>query len=282
VLREGVVAFIDDNAISRGAAIAFYAMTAIVPTLYISAAIGGLVLGDQVARSGIVREIGRVVGHDTAAMLQKAAHSIALGEAGWWSGIVGVVVLVLTAGGVFVEVQAALNAIWKAAPPKMTVWRFLRSWVESLAMVVGLGVLLSLSVVVNALVNALGSHIPNLIGMGSWLVWLLNFGVSSTLIALLLGTIYMVLPNRNLEWRDVVVGTLITTVLIAIGEYLIAFYLATSALSHRYGAVGGSIAVLMWIYYSVQVFLLGAEITKVWSSRYGSRRAGAARLGTAP
>jgi membrane protein len=273
IFGEGVSAFFEEEAHSRGAAIAFYTMTAMGPILYISAWIAGLVLGAHVAHDRVIYEVRHVVGRDTAAMLQAAIEGSSKMHGGFWGTIVGAIVLVLTSGGVFVEVQSALNCIWKVQRPAFSWPRFLASWGESILMVMGLGLLLCVSVLINALVGAFGAYFERLFGIGSWVVWLLNFAVSSTLITVLFASIYMVLPNRDLKWGDVIMGAIVTTVLILIGEYLIAFYLAMTAIGHRYGSAGGAMAILMWIYYSVQVFLLGAEFTKAWSLRHGSAAA---------
>lgn len=270
LLQEGVEEFFEDSAHSRGAAISFYAVTAMGPVLYIGAWLTGLVFGSKAAHTHLIYEVRRVVGHDTAAMLQAAIEASGKIHGGFWPTLIGVTVLVLTAGGVFVEVQSALNCIWKVSTPPFTIGRMLRSWLQSIALVGGLGVLLCLSLLVNALVGAFGPYLSSLIGIAGEVIWLINFSLSATLITFLFAAIYRILPNRALEWRDVLVGAAITTALILIGEYLIALYLAMSALGHRYGSAGGAIAFLMWLYYSAQVFLLGAELTKVWSKRHGS------------
>lgn len=268
-LKEGTAAFVKDRALSRGAAIAFYALTAAAPILYFAALVAGVVLGRHAARSELVAEIGRAVGYGTAAQLGDAVRSIGRGFGGFWSGVVGSVVLVLTAGGVFVEVQDALNAIWKLPPPKTSLWRFLRSWAESLALVLALGFLLLVSLLINATIGALGDRVEHFLGVGPWFAWLLNLGISSVLIAFLIGAIYMVLPNRELHWRDVAFGAVVTTLLFQIGEFLIGWYVAITAVDHRYGPAAGLIVASIWIFYSAQVFLLGAELTKVWSWRHG-------------
>jgi membrane protein len=245
-------------------------MTAMGPVLYICAWLAGLVFGNKAAHTHLVHEVRRVVGHDTAAMLQAAIEASGKIHGGFWPTLVGVAVLVFTAGGVFVEVQAALNCIWKVPPPPFTLWQMLRSWLQSIALVGGVAVLLCVSLLVNALVGAFGPYFERLIGIGGGVIWLINSSISATLITGLFAAIYRVLPNRALEWRDVLVGAAITTALILIGEYLIALYLAMSSLGNRYGSAGGAIAFLLWLYYSAQVFLLGAELTKVWSKRYGS------------
>ncbi|GAA0526362.1 membrane protein [Rhizomicrobium palustre] len=269
LFREGVQEFFADNALSRGAAISFYAMTAMGPVFYICATVAGIFLGNREATTHLIYEVRRVVGHDTAATMEAAIQASKL-QGGFWPTLFGVIVLVLTAGGVFVEVQSALNAIWKAPEPPFSYWRMIKTWAQSIALVAGLGVLLCCSLIINAAVGAFGHYFHNLFGIGGGIVWLLNFAVSTSLICFLFAAIYRLLPNRALQWGDVITGAVVTTGLILIGEYLIAFYLAETALAHRYGSAGGAMAILIWLYYSVQVFLLGAEITKVWSRRHGS------------
>jgi membrane protein len=270
LIREGVEEFFEDAAHSRGAAISFYAMTAMGPVLYIGAWVAGIFLGSKAAHTHLLDEIRRVVGYDTATMLQAAITAAGHIRGGWLGTLAGVLVLVFTAGSVFVEVQSALNCIWKTPSPPFTWWGAVKSYLLSLALVGGLGLLLCVSLMVNTLVGAFGRYFEALIGIDGGFVWLLNTAVSASLITFLFAAVYRVLPNRPLEWRDVIAGAVITAVLILVGEYVIAFYLAETALSHRYGTAGGAMAILIWLYYSAQVFLLGAEITKVWSLRHGS------------
>jgi membrane protein len=278
LLREGVKEFFEDNAQSHGAAISFYAMVAMGPVLYICAWVAGLFLGSKAANSHLIYELRRVVGPDTAAMLQTTIFAAGHITSGFWPTLMGIVILVLTGGGVFVEVETALNRMWKAPIPPFSYWQMARTWLESIALIGVLGVLLCCSLLINAAVSAFGTAFHALFGVGGWLVWLLNLLVSAGLITFLFAAIYRLLPNRTLQWRDVAVGAVITTGLILIGEYIIAYYLAATALAHRYGTAGGVMAVLIWLYYSVQVFLLGAEITKIWSRRHGSPLARAASL----
>lgn len=273
LLRDGGVAFFEDNALSRGAAISFYAMTAMGPVLYIGAWVAGIFLGAKAAHTHLLYEVGRVVGRDTAGMLHAAIAAAGQMHGGFWPTLAGVVVLVFTAGGVFVEVEAALNDIWKVPPPAFSWGRMAKSWLKSIALLGALGLLLCVSLMINTLIGAFGAYFHDLFGIGGWVVWLINTVVSAGLITFLFAAIYRLLPNRPLEWGDVLTGAVITAGLILVGEYLIAFYLAKTALSHRYGSAGGAMAVLVWLYYSAQVFLLGAEITKVWSKRHGSAAA---------
>ena len=271
LVKEGAQAFEADEALSRGAAIAFYAMTALAPVLYIAAMIAGLVFGREAAGTAIAHEIGRLIGPNGAKLLYTAIHnSDDPNTNGLWANVIGVVLLIVTASGVFGEMQAALNVIWKAQPKTGVWWRMARGRLVSLGLVLALGFLLLISLVMSAAIHALGERIDYLLPIGSTLALVLNFTISFVLVALLLAAIYRALPDCDIEWRDVIVGAVGTTILFNIGEYLIGLYLGSSTIGTRYGAAGGVLVLLMWIYYTAQIFLLGAEFTRVWSKHHGS------------
>lgn len=274
-VKEGFIAFDEDEALSRGAAIAFYAMTALAPVLYIAASIAGLVFGREAAGTAIAHEVGHLVGPNAAKLLYTAIqNSNDPGSTGVWANIIGVVLLIVTASGVFGEMQAALNKIWKAEPKTGVWWRMARSRLVSLALVVAFGFLLLTSLVMSAAIHALGARIEYVLPIGLLLARVLNFGISFVLVALLLAVIYRALPDCRIEWRDVMVAAIGTTILFNFGEYLISLYLGSRVVGYRYGAAGGIIVLLFWIYYTAQIFLLGAEFTRVWSKHHGSLRDG--------
>ncbi|HET7191920.1 MAG TPA: YihY/virulence factor BrkB family protein, partial [Pseudolabrys sp.] len=176
-----------------------------------------------------------------------------------------------TASGVFGEMQAALNTIWKTRSQATTVSRLIRARITSLGLVAALGFLLIISLVVSAGLTALGNYLDAL-PVGKQVLFCVNFGVSVLLFAFLFGAIYKVLPDRTLRWNDVIVGALITSLLFNLGKSLIGWYIGSSAIASSYGAAGGLIVLLLWIYYSVQIFLLGAEFTKTYANTHGSKR----------
>ncbi|HEY4123102.1 MAG TPA: YihY/virulence factor BrkB family protein [Rhizomicrobium sp.] len=273
LLKEGFIAFDEDEALSRGAAIAFYAMTALAPVLYIAASIAGLFFGREAAGTAIAHEVGHLVGPNAAKLLYTAIHnSDDPNTTGVWTNIIGVVLLIVTASGVFGEMQAALNKIWKAEPKTTVWWRMARGRLVSLGLVLALGFLLLVSLVMSAAIHALGERIDYVLPIGSTLAHILNFGISFVLVALLLAVIYRALPDCDIQWRDVIVAAIGTTILFNLGEYLIGLYLGSRTIGYRYGAAGGVIVLLLWIYYTAQIFLLGAEFTRVWSKRHGSLR----------
>jgi len=154
----------------------------------------------------------------------------------------------------------------------MSVSRLLQARAVSLGLVAALGFLLIASLAVSAGLTAFGNYLDAILPVGKLILPLLNFTVSLVLLAILFAAIYKVLPDRRLQWRDVIVGAIVTAVLFTIGKSLIGWYLGSSAVASSYGAAGGLIVLLLWVYYSVQIFLLGAEFTKIFANRHGSKQ----------
>ena len=282
LLKDTVLSFIDDEALSRGAAIAFYTVTSIAPVLLIVIAIAGLAFGRDAAQNAITAQLSGLMGQQTAEVLQSAVASAAGKSSGIVATVVGIITLFATASGVFGEMQSALNAIWKVQPTGTTVSRLIRARAASLGLVAALGFLLMVSLVVSAALAAFANQINSILPFGRLLLSGLNFVVSLTLISVLFAAIYKVLPDRHLEWHDVGVGAVVTAVLFTIGKALIGLYIGSSAVASSYGAAGALIILLLWVYYSAQIFLLGAEFTKVYANRHGSKEekpVGAKRIG---
>jgi membrane protein len=272
MLKETVLSFIDDEALSRGAAIAFYTVTSIAPVLLIVVAVAGLAFGRDAAQNAISTQLSGLMGQQTADVLQSAVASAAGKSSGILATIIGIATLIATASGVFGEMQSALNAIWKAKPQTTTVSRLIQARATSLGLVAVLAFLLIVSLAVSAGLTAFGNYLDSIVPIGKLILPILNFAVSLALLAVLFAAIYKVLPDRRLQWRDVVIGAVVTAVLFTIGKTLIGWYLGSSAVASSYGAAGGLIVLLLWVYYSVQVFLLGAEFTKIYANRHGSKQ----------
>ena len=272
LVKETVQAFIADGALSRGASIAFYTVTSIAPVLVIVVAIAGLAFGDAAAQNAIAFQVSGLMGQSAADLLQSAIKSASGKSSGIIATIIGLVTLLVTASGVFGEMQTTLNAIWKAEPSGGTVSQLVRARTASLGLVVVLGFLLMVSLVVSAALAGLAGVVNGYLPFGDLVLSVLNLLLSFVMIALLFAAIYKVLPDRRLEWHDVAVGAVVTTLLFEIGKFLIGLYLGRSAVASSYGAAGSLVVVLLWIYYSAQIFLLGAEFTKVYASTHGSHR----------
>ena len=270
MIKDTVLSFIEDSALSRGAAIAFYTVTSIAPVLLIVVAIAGLVFGREAAQNAISGQLTGLMGQQTADVLQAAIASAAGKSSSILASMVGIATLVLTASGVFGEMQSTLNAIWKTEPRATTVSRLIQARAVSLGLVAALGFLLIVSLAVSAGLTAFGNYLDSIMPIGRFILPALNFVVSFALLAVLFAAIYKVLPDRPLEWRDVIFGAVVTAILFTIGKSLIGLYLGSSAIASSYGAAGGLIVLLLWVYYSVMIFLLGAEFTKTYANRHGS------------
>jgi len=271
MLVDTTLSFIDDEALSRGAAIAFYAITSLAPVLLIVIAVAGLVFGQEAAQNAISGQFSALMGKQAADLLESVIASASAESSGVLATIVGMVTLIATASGVFGEMQAALNTIWKTRSRGTILSRLVRARIASLGLVGALGFLLIVSLAVSAGLTAFANHLDTL-PVGALFLSVLNFAISLLLFAVLFGAIYKVLPDRTLQWKDVVVGALMTSVLFNIGKTFIGWYLGSSAVASSYGAAGGLIVLLLWVYYSAQIFLFGAEFTKIYANAHGSKR----------
>ena len=270
MVKEGFDSFIADNALTRGAAIAFYAVTAIAPVLFITTSIAGLALGANAASGAVRAQLDQIMTPQSANLVQLAivnavrAHNTVLGS------LLGITALVVTASGVFTEMEDALNVIWKAPRKEPYLHQLLRGRVLSLILVVGLGFLLILSMIVASFIGQVGHFLGHYTPLSRLVIGLLDFALSFALVSLLFAAIYKLLPNRRLYWRDVVAGACSTALLFQAGQALIAFYLVNFISANIYGAAAGVIVLLIWVYYAAMIFLLGAEFTRVWACHYGS------------
>lgn len=263
--KKSVLVFIDDGALSRGAAIAFYAITSLGPILLIVVAVAGVAYGEQAAQGLLIGKLSGFMGKQSASFLQTAISSAWRHGSGTFTSLIGLVSLILTATGLFLEMQAALNAIWNVPPPSMTMWSLVRDRLLSLALVFGLSVVLLLTVVVSAVISALQDKVPGAVPLTGLFFHALNVLLSLAILTFMVGAVYKVLPDCHLRWRDVGVGAFVTALLISLGKLLIGLYIGHTGIASSYGAAGSVVAVLLWIYYSAQTFLLGAEFTSVYA-----------------
>ncbi len=269
IVRQGVLAFIEDDALSRGAAIAFYAVTGFLPALVTLFVIMRALFGHELIRSYAARALEILLGREGRVVLDIAASAASGRTADSRTALVGAVILLVTASGAFSEVQAALNAIWKTSAASLSLARFLRARLVSIALTLGLCALLLASMLATVFVARWLAATET---ASPLIAALVNFLLAFALIALVFAAIYKVLPDTNLEWRDVAVGALGTAFLYELGQVLIGLYLYKAGGTIAYSVASGIIVVLLWIYYSAQVFLLGAEFTKIYATRRGSRR----------
>jgi membrane protein len=255
-----------------GAALAFYTVFSLGPILLLALVVAGFFFGQSAARGEIHQQVSTLIGVKEAAevqMLLARAHRPAEGVV---ATIVSVVTLLFSADIALVELKSALDEIWSVPGGKRRwYWDYLRSRLLSIALILSLGILLLASLLFSAALGALEALSRGIFIVGVVLrstSSLISFGLA----VLLFATVYKVLPSVRLAWKDVATGALITAVLFTAGKYAIALYLGSRAVTSMYGAAGSVIVMLLWVYYSAQVFLFGAELTRGYAYHFGSRR----------
>ena len=276
ILENTVENYIASDSLTRGAAIAFYSVTTLIPVLVLVIAIAGLAFGAEAARGTIVRNLADLIGPDSAALVQQAIETAYNSRSNGIALVVGSLFLALTVSGVFGELQSALNAIWKVDDRAFSLSRMLRGRAVSIGLVIGLGFLLLVSLVIDASVSAAILYIDPQSRYGALIIGALNIAASFIFTWTLFAAIYKVLPDKPLDWRDVVFGAFVTAIAFESGKKLIGFYLGTSTVISSYGAAGALASVVLWIYYSAQIFLLGASFTKACAVSEHRRRGQAA------
>lgn len=274
--RRAVAAWVDDYAPSMGAAIAFYTLFSLAPLLLISLSIAGMALGAEAARGELFGELRTLLGPAGASAVESLLASAREPAGGIVATIVGVVTLVAGATAVFGELSDALDRIWRAPPDarrrRSGLVGLVRGRLLSFGMVVVLGFLLVVSLAASAAVAALTRRWSP--GVAGWqpLAWTLDATLGLMLVTVLFALVFKTLPSVRVAWRDVWTGAVVTAVLFTAGKVAIGWYIGTSGVASGFGAAGSLIAVLVWVYWSAQVFLLGAEFTWLYATTFGSRR----------
>ena len=272
LFKQAVGAWSEDYAPSMGAALSYYTLFSIAPLLLIVIAVTGWFFGDEAARGELTSGLQGLMGEQGAKAIEGMVANASKPKQGVIATVVGVFVLILGATTVFAELQNSLDRIWRApAREKVSgLWRILRARLLSIGMILGIAFLLMVSLVLDALLQSIG----RMWGTGAWeavaqtVNTLVGFGLTTTVFAL----IYKLIPRAKIEWHDVWVGAAVTAVLFTVGKFLIGFYIGRSAVASSFGAAGSLVVVMIWVYYSAQIFLLGAEFTWVYSHAHGSRR----------
>lgn len=282
LIKMSVVSWRQDHAASMGAALAYYTLFSIAPVLIIVIAVAGFFFGAEAARGEIVAQLRGLLGDDGAAAVQALLESASEPEEGLFATISSIALLLLGATTVFAELQSDLDRIWRAAAVKSVsgVWAFLRARLLSFGMVLVLAFLLLVSLALSAALAALGSWWGGWFEEWAVLLETVNFVVSFAITTGLFALIYKFLPRAEIAWHDVWIGAAVTALLFAIGKFLIGLYIGRSGIASGFGAAGSFVVLLVWVYYSTQIFLLGAEFTWVYTHEYGSRQ-GTARPGSA-
>jgi membrane protein len=272
LLRQAGVAWLSDNVPRFGAALAFYTLFSLAPVLIVAVSIAGFVFGKEAARGEIVRQFQGLMGRQGATAIETIIQSTNRHGLGVVATTLGIVAILVGASGAFNELQEALNIVWKVDTRTKTFWKItVRQRVFSLGLVIATGFLLMTSLVVTASLSAAERFVSHLLPMPAILLESINFVFSFAMITILFGLILKFIPEAAIQWRDVRMGAAITSLLFTVGKSVIGFYLGHSALTSAYGAATSLVAFLVWIYYSAQILLFGAELTYVYALKYGSR-----------
>ena len=290
--RKAVMAWVDDYAPSMGAAISYYTIFSLAPLLVIVIAVAGAIFGRDAVQEQVLGQIGGLVGRDGAAAVQAMLKAASDTDKGLVAGLISAVVLLLGATTVFAELQTALDRIWHVPEKEKPsgLWAVLRARVLSFGLILGLAFLLMVSLLVSAALAAFDGWFGGL--LPGWEVVLqgLNLLISLGIMTLLFAMIFKLMPTAPIAWRDVWIGAAVTGVLFELGKLLIGLYLGKSGVTEAFAAAGSLVVLVAWVYYAAQIFLLGAEFTKVYADEHGSlagqkaaaQTAAAAATGEAP
>lgn len=273
IFRQSVEAWFDHNASSLGAALAFYTLFSVAPILIIAVAITGYVFGADHAETEVLSQLRSLIGDSGATAVRGLLASAHYSDKRGFAAAAGVITLIVGATSVFGELQNALDRIWhtRRRPREAGWWRLIRGRVLSVGMVLGVGFLLLVSLVVSAALAALGGWLGRSLPALEVILPVLDLVLSFGMTVLLFAMIYKYVPREAIPWGDVWVGATVTALLFTFGKSLIGIYLGRSSFNSAYGAAGSLVVLLLWIYYSAQIFLLGAEFTRAFAYRRGSR-----------
>ncbi|SDK13067.1 membrane protein [Methylophilus rhizosphaerae] len=263
----------DDHAQSMGAALAYYTLFSIAPLLLIVIAISGIVFGPQAARGEILGQLNSLMGEQGARAVQALLESTNQPTEGVAATAIGMVLLLVGATTVFGELQDSLDRIWRApVRDNSGLWSLVRARLLSFGMIMGIGFLLMVSLIFSAGLSAMNKWWSPVFADWMLIASIVNVVFSFLLTTGMFAMIYKVMPRASIRWSEVWTGAAITAALFTVGKWLIGIYIGRSAISSSYGAAGSLLALLVWIYYSAQIFLLGAEFTWAYSHFFGSRK----------
>ena len=272
--KQAASSWVDDYAPSMGAALSYYSVFSLAPLLVIVISIAGLVFGEEAARGEVFAQLSGLMGTDAAAAVEELLNAAAKPTTGITSAVIGLVVLLIGATTVFGELQDALDRIWRAPVREGStgLWGLLRSRFLSFGMILGIAFLLMVSLVMSAAVSALGKWWAPAFGGWELLAQAINAVVGFAFTTVVFAMIYKIMPRVHVRWHDVWLGAAITAVLFTVGRMLIGLYIGKTALASGFGAAGSLAVIFVWVYYSAQIFLMGAEFTWVYARTFGSMR----------
>ena len=273
ILKNTVKNFFEDDSMSYASSIAFYTIFSMPAILIIALAIGATFYERDVVQTELLGQVASLIGPESAKEIELILSNATFDATSAFAKIVGVITLMFSATTVFISLQTSLNKIWGIKPkPKRGLLKYVLNRLLSLAMVVSFGFLLLVSLVIDAVLVIFQGFLSRILaGITFYILNGFNIAISLTIITVIFGLMFKVLPDARIKWRDVWVGAAVTTILFTLGKYLIGFYLGNSSFNSAYGAAGSLVVILVWIYYSTIIFLFGAELTSVYAEQSGSK-----------
>ena len=273
----------DDNALRLGAALSFYSLLSFPPLLIVTITIAAVFFGRDAAQAGLLQQISQLLGRSGSDMFVQMIQAAGRPGGGLVAAGVGLLFVLFGATSVFAELRDALNLIWKVQPKESNVVTgLLKGRLLALSLIVGTGFLLIISLIVSAALSALGASLGSRVKGFDQVLQILDVAVSFGVIAILFALIFKILPDVDLSWRDVGLGAVATSLLFTAGKFAIGAYLGTAKVATAYGAAGSLVLLLLWVYYSSQIFFFGAELTRSYAERRGRGRLPAATEGAVP
>ena len=272
--KQAVTSWSDDYAPSMGAALSYYSVFSMAPLLLIVISVAGLVFGEEAARGELFGQLAGLMGVEAAKTMESLLVSVNKPAQGIVSTLIGIGVLLIGATTVFGELQNALDRIWRAParPDESGLWTLLHTRLLSFGMVLGIAFLLMISLVLGAVVSALGKWWGDALLGWEVLAQVINVVLGFALTTGVFAMIYKIMPRVQVRWYDVWIGAAVTALLFTLGRFLIGLYIGKSGVASSFGAAGSLIVIFVWVYYSAQVFLMGAEFTWLFAKQYGSMR----------
>jgi membrane protein len=272
--KRAVAAWSDDYAPSMGAALSYYTVFSLAPLLLIVISLAGLVFGADAARGEIFGQLRGLMGDDSAKAVESVLASLSRPGSGALGTAIGVALLLVGATSVFAELQDSLDRIWRAPARDRSggLWRVLRTRLLSFGLILGIAFLLMISLVLGAVIAAFGKWWGGMFAGWEMLAQGVNLALGFALTTTVFAMIYKLMPRVSVRWHDVWLGALVTSALFTVGKFLIGLYIGKSGIASGYGAAGSFVVVFVWVYYSAQIFLMGAEFTWVYARTFGSMR----------
>lgn len=270
IVKQTFVEWQEDRVPRLGAALAYYSLFSLAPVLVIAVSFAASIYGEEAAQHRLAEELDTLVGTQVAQAIQEITNRINTSKAGTLATGLSMAMVLIGATGAVVALKDALNTVWGVVDTASAWWVFVRDRFLSLVVVLSIGFLLLGSVALSTFLSGMSEAAQRWMPVSFHLAVIFNWIVSLVVITVLFAVVFLVLPDVRIRLRDVWVGSMVTAVLFLIGRELIGIYLARVSLSSTFGAAGSLVAVMLWVYYSAQIFLLGAEFTQVYGASRGA------------